>query len=154
DAVVLGDFLQLVEAGDAVFGAFGIGHTVAVAGKSDDVRNAGFGGERNVFAEVFFDLGVIFDAVERVRDVAAAGIAHAADETVAARHFPFGDFEKIHGLEANVRGVFTELLERNLFIAPARNGLFDVGFADYGLIGLRPCGGGKGGHSGSGECSF
>src|SRR5262249_9229044 len=51
DAVVLGDFLELVESHDAILDAFGVGHTVAIAGKGDDVGNARFGGERNIFAE-------------------------------------------------------------------------------------------------------
>src|SRR3979490_686259 len=44
DAVVLGDFFDAVEAGDGVFGALFVGHASAIAGESDDVRHACFGG--------------------------------------------------------------------------------------------------------------
>jgi len=38
--VVLGDFLNAVEAGDGVLGALVVGHAIAIAGKSDDVGDA------------------------------------------------------------------------------------------------------------------
>jgi len=44
DAVIFGDFFDAVEAADRVLGALFVGHAIAVAGKSDDVGDAGFGG--------------------------------------------------------------------------------------------------------------
>src|SRR5215472_4350623 len=89
-----------------------------------------------------------------MRDVASTRITHAADKSVAAGHFPFGDFEQVHRLQADVGGVFAELFEGNFLIAPAGNRLLDVAFARDGPVGLRPRGGGNGGHSGPRKSRF
>ena len=96
DAVILGDFLDAVEAGDGVFGALLVGHSTAVAGKSDDVGDAGLGGKGNIFAKAFFNSGVILDTVHGAGDFATAGISHAADETVVRGHLKFVRTQQVH----------------------------------------------------------
>jgi len=129
DAVVFGEFLHAVEAGDGVFGAFFVGHPRAVSGKGDDVWDAGFGGQRNVFAEAFLDFGVIFGSVHGADDFAAASVAHAADQAVARGDFPFVGIEEVDGLQTDLGAVGTEFVERNIFVAPTGNGLADITLA-------------------------
>src|ERR1700674_781103 len=129
DAVVLGDFLDAVETGNSVLGAFVVGHAIAIAGKSDDVGDAGLGGERNVFAETFLELGVVFDAVHGAANFAAATVTHAADQAIARGHFEFVGIEEVDGLQTDLSGVGAELFERNFLVTPAGNGLADIPLA-------------------------
>ena len=71
-----------------------------VAGKRDDVGDAGLRGQRNIFAEGRFDGCVILDAIHGVGDRAAARVAHGTEESVAARDFEFVDFEQVDAFEA------------------------------------------------------
>ena len=91
DAVVFGDGFEALEADDGVARALFVGHAFAVAGEGDDVGDSGLGGEGDVFAEGCFDGVVVLFAVEGFFDVAAAGVAHGADEAVAVRDFPLFD---------------------------------------------------------------
>jgi hypothetical protein len=129
DAVVLGDFLDAVETGNSVLGAFVVGHAFAIAGKSDDVGDAGLGGERNVFAETFLDLGVIFDAVHGAANFAAATVTHAADQAIPRGHFEFVGIEEVDALQTDLGGIGAELVEGNFLITPAGNGLADIALA-------------------------
>src|SRR6202158_5472078 len=119
DAVVLGDFLDAVETGDGVFGALFVGHPIAVAGESNHVGHAGLGGEGNVFAKTFLKLGVVFDAVHGAANFAAAGVTHAADETIASGDFEFVGIEQVDGPQTDLCGVGTKLVEWNLLVTPA-----------------------------------
>jgi hypothetical protein len=110
DAVVLGDFFNAIQTRDGVFRAFVVGHAVAVSGEGDDVRNAGFGGERNEFAKAFFNSGVIFDAVHGAGNFAATGVGHAADEAISARHVVFLWIEKVDALQTDLSSVGAELV--------------------------------------------
>src|SRR5256884_201848 len=138
DAVVLGDFLDAVETGDGVLGALFVGHAIAIAGKSDDVGDAGLGGERNVFAETFLELGVIFDAVHGAANFAAATVTHAADQAIARGHFEFVGIEEVDSLQTDLGGVGAELVERNFLVTPAGNGLADIALALLRSVFLGP----------------
>ena len=129
DAVVLGDFLDAVETGDGIFGALLVGHAFAIAGKSDDVGDAGLGGERNIFAETLLNLGVIFDAVHGAANFAAATVTHAADQAIPRGHFEFVGIEEVDALQTDLGGIGAELVEGNFLITPAGNGLADIALA-------------------------
>ena len=129
DAVVLGDFLDAVQAGDGVFGALVVGHGFAIAGEGDDVGDAGLGGQGNVFAKTFLDPGVVFRAVHGAFDFAAAGVTHAADQAIARGYLKFVGIEQIDALQTDLSGVGAKFVERNFLITPAGNGLADISFA-------------------------
>src|SRR5258708_26284016 len=129
DAVVFGDFFDAIEADDGVLGAFFVGHAAAISGERDDVGDAGFGGERNVFAEAFFNFGVIFGAVHGADNFASAGVTHAADQAIARGYIEFVGIQQVDGLQTDLGGVGTKLVERNLLVTPAGNGLADIAFA-------------------------
>jgi hypothetical protein len=151
DAVVLGDFLDAVETGDGVFGALFVGHAIAVAGKSDHVGHASLGGEWNVFAKAFLKFGVIFGAVHGAANLAAAGVTHGADQAVAYGDFEVVGIEQVDGLQTNLGGVGTELVERNLLITPAGDGLADIALAFDRPAFLGPGDGWERSHGGSRE---
>ena len=129
--MLLGDFLDAVETGDGIFGALFVGHSIAVTGERDHIGHAGFGGERNVFAETFLKLGVIFQAVHGAANFATATVTHAADQAITRGHFELVGLEQVDALQTNLGGVSTELVERNLLVTPAGNGLADIAFAFY-----------------------
>ena len=151
DAVVLGDFLDAIQACDGVLGALFVGHALAIAGKSDDVDHAGLGGERDVFAKAFFDPGVIFKAIHGAFDFAPAGVTHRANQAIARGDFEFVGIEQVDALQTDLSGIGAKLVERNFLITPARNRLADIALA-FGRGGvLRPRGGRERDQSGTGE---
>src|ERR1700694_4136677 len=151
DAVVLGDFLDAVKTGDGVLGALFVGHAIAVAGESNDVGDAGLRGERNVFAKTVLQFGVVFDAVHGADNFAAAGVTHAADETIAGGDFEFVGIEQVDGLQTDLCGVGTKFVERNFLVTPAGNGLANIALALYRSAVLRPRDGWDRSHRGSRE---
>src|SRR3984957_15766359 len=129
DAVVFADLFYAIEADDRVLRPFGVGHAIAIAGKRDDVGDARFGRQRNVLAEVFFDLRVIFDAIQRVGDVAATGVTHGADQPILPRRVPLFHGKQVDRFASDLGGIFAELIKRNVFVAPAGHRLLDVPLA-------------------------
>src|ERR1700733_5817809 len=155
NAVGFGDGFEAVEAGNGVARAVFVGHATATSCKGDDVGDAGFGGDGDVFAEGGFDGVVVLEAIERVGDGSAAGVAHGADEAVAVGDFVLVDFEQVDAFEAERGGPLAELVDRDVFVAPATDGLMN-GFAGCRLLRLRLCGqsGGKrGGGAGFEKCA-
>ncbi len=92
-----------------------------------------FRGEGDVLAESGFDGGVVLGAVEGVGDGASAGVTHGAEESVAAGDLVFVDFEEVDAFEAELGGPLAELVDGELFVAPATDGLADAGLAGGGL---------------------
>jgi hypothetical protein len=132
DAVIFGNFLQTIEAGDGVARAVVVGHAATISGERDDVGDTGFRSERDIFPECGLDGGVILDAIESVRDGASAGVAHGADQTVAARDIVLRDLEQVDSVESELRGPPAKLFQWRVFVAPSADGLAD-GFAGLGL---------------------
>src|SRR5271165_1084628 len=126
DVVVFGDLLHAIQANYGVARALFIRHALAVSREGDDVGHAGLRGQRDVLAEGRLDRGVILDAVHRLGDGAAPGIAHGADKAVAAGDLPLIDFEEVDAFQADFRANRTELIDGHLLVAPAASGLLDA----------------------------
>ena len=137
-AMVFADFLYAIEADDGVLGAFCIGHAFAVAGERDYVDHPGLGRQRDVLAKAFFNTRVIFDAVHGALDRAAVGVPHGADQAVLGRRVPLVGIQQVDCLAADFGRVGAKLVERNVFVAPARNRLLDVALALDRSALLRP----------------
>ena len=90
-----------------------------------------FAAKRNIFAEPFLDLGVVFHPVHGVGNVPAARVTHAAHQSVAPRHFEFVGIEQVDSLQADLCGVGAELVERSVLVTPAGNRLLDPAFARH-----------------------
>src|SRR5271165_3772513 len=125
DVVVFGDLLHAIQTNHGVARALFIRHALAVSREGDDVGHASLRSQRDVFAEGGLDRGVILDAVHRLGDGAASGIAHGADKAVAAGDLPLIDFEVVYAFQADFRPYRTELIDGHLFVAPAAGGLLD-----------------------------
>ena len=125
DVVVLGDLFYPIEAKHGIARALVVRHALAVSGESDDVGNAGLRRQRNVLAKSRLDGGVILNAIHRLGDGAASGIAHGADQAVFAGNLPLIDFEKIYAFQADFRPYRTELFDGHILVAPAAGRLLD-----------------------------
>ena len=88
---------------------------------------------------------------QRYRSMGPAELARKDAEL--ARNF-IRNFQQVHGLEPDVRGIFAKLIERDFLVAPARDGLLDIALASDGFIGLRPTRRRKSGHGGPRKSSF
>src|SRR5579884_129038 len=132
-AMVFSNFLYAIQPRNGIARAFLIRHSAAVSRKCDDVRYAGFCRRRDVFSKRPFNRIVVFRAVQCIRNRPATGIGHRADESVTARDIPVILFKQINAFEANLRGVGTKLIQRNMLITPAANGLMDAAFPLSGM---------------------
>ena len=74
DAVILGNFLDSIQSNDGILRPLLIGETGAITGERDHIRNAGFGRQRDIFAKSIFDGSVIFEAIQALGNLSAAGI--------------------------------------------------------------------------------
>src|SRR3982074_782707 len=104
-AMIFADFLQTVQSRDRILRTLLVRHARAIPRECNHVGNAEFRGNRYVLAERFLDLGMIFDAIERARDVSAARVTHAANQPVAAWNLPFFHLQKVNSLEADLSAV-------------------------------------------------
>ena len=113
DAVILGDLLDAVEAGDAVGGRLLVAHAAPVAEERDDVGHLHRRGARDRRARSSDDRVVVGRDVQAVADRAAAGVAHRADEAVLARDRPVRLLEQIDRGQPHVRDRAAELGQRD-----------------------------------------
>jgi hypothetical protein len=145
-SMVLGNFFDTIQTDDRVFGAFSIGQPLAIAGKSDDVGNASFGGDRNEFAKGFFDFCVIFNAIHGLVDLAATGVAHAANQAMPPGHVELVGIEQVDGFQAQLGTLGAQFIEWDLLVTPAGYGLSDAALARDGSVLLSEKCGGNGSH--------
>jgi hypothetical protein len=146
DAFVFGEGNDLFEDLIAVVPSLFVGHAAAVAGEGDDGRDAFGGGAGDVFAELFFDLGVEVLVVAGVGELAAAG-DHVGHEAVLFDGRPIGGSDEVEALCAEAGGVAAHVFERHAASeAAAGDALADATFAGHlGFAGLsrEGCGGGE-----------
>ncbi len=105
-AVIFRNLLYAIEPDDGILRALFVGHAGAVSRERNDVRNARFGGKRNVFSKSLFDGGVILDSIEGLGNVPATGVSHRADEAVALGNLVLIRFEEINAFQSNLCGIF------------------------------------------------
>ena len=75
-----------------------VGHAGAIARERDHIGNSGLGRQRNIFAKSIFDGSVIFQAIQALGNLTAAGVAHGADQSIAPRNFILIGFQQIDTL--------------------------------------------------------
>jgi len=131
DAVVFGDLLHPVQAGDGIARAFFVRHAAAVSREGNDVGNSGLCGQRDISAKGRLDGRVVLGPVECVGNIAPAGVGHGADESVAAREFVLLGLEQIDSFQADLSRERRELIKRDFLVAPAADRLMKVILPDY-----------------------
>src|SRR5579883_269485 len=101
-AVVFGNLFHPVQAQNGVAGTLVVGHSTTVAGKGNYVWHRCLGCQRNVPAESGLDRSMVFHAVHGIGNCSSTGIAHRADQSVAAGNVPVLDLQQINSFQSDL----------------------------------------------------
>ena len=118
DAVILGEFLDAIQARDAVVDAFLIAHAAARAEQRDDVGNLGVGRADDAGAGLLFQFVVERFVVPGVVEGANA-LHHAGGDAVLAQDWPILGSHQVHAADAHVGRGAAQVVNRDLGVAPA-----------------------------------
>jgi len=107
-------------------------HTVAIPRKCKDMDDAGFRRRSEYVCEKPLQAWGVIPTPVHGGGSPAAGVPMAQNQTINEPGTSHSSIPRRSWLEANLGGVGAERVERNLMIAPAREGLADITLALYG----------------------
>src|SRR6185437_8512102 len=110
--------------------------------------------QRNIFAEAAFDRSMILQSIQSLSNLAAAGVAHGADQTVASRRFILIGLQQIDARQSDVRSIGCQVIQRNMWIAPLAHGLLNSSAPNNWSIARRPQSGCAGRNRSAGNHAF